>query len=170
MTMVEANPDFIQATDARLKHIRSAWQSFADAAAGIEPLKSAAEALGSLFAAIGAGGAPIERPVYDDLSRISREAMFRVVDAAGDDLSHDRIALSFGAVVSVFWLTCGKPDDAEQIEPDEAVVLAEAVGWVQGALLELHYRRRLQVSGDRLHRRVLGQFAFNHAMPGEHLH
>ncbi|MDF2995830.1 MAG: hypothetical protein K0R27_1467 [Xanthobacteraceae bacterium] len=170
MSTVKTAADLERATEARLSHIRSAWQSFADAAAGIEPLKSAAEALMNLCAAISTGGAHIERSVYDDISRVSREAMFRVVEAAGDDLCSDRIALSMGTAVNVFWLACGKSEEVEHIEPDEAVVLAEALGWIQNALLELHYRRRLQVSGDKLHRRVLGNLAFSHAVPGEHLH
>ena len=133
-------------------------------------MKSAANALLLLSLAMRLTAAPAERSVRDDLSRVMKIAMFKVVEAVGDDLCHDRIALSLAAGIQVFWLACGRPDEVEDMEHDQVLVLTESMCWVRAALEELHHRRCLQVHGDHLLQNALAHHAFNSATPGGRLH
>ena len=170
MTDRDPTVEFAQATAARLAAFRDAWQYLAQAATGIDPLKSTADGVLTLCAAARGGGAPVESSVRDDFACLMQAVKVKVIEAAGADLSRESISLALGAAVQAFWIACGRPEEVEKIEHDEALVLANAVCWICFALQELHSRRVLQTNSEKLHRRVLGNLAFAHAVPGEHLH
>jgi len=151
--------------------IAKAIRGLGEAAAGSsDPLKATAEALDCLIQAAHNSGSAVPSCVLDNVDRALKAAMFSVVAAVGDDLSHERVAVNLGAASIAFRVCCGGAEECEGKTLEYAQMLADALSWSRNALAELYYRRRIAAGGDALFRDRTARLVFNNAAPGEHAH
>ncbi|MEZ0218664.1 MAG: hypothetical protein ACAH22_00060 [Tardiphaga sp.] len=168
--MTDRAIEFVEATAARLHFITAAKQQFVQARDGIEPLKSVAMGLRALLYASCLDAAPIDEVARDDIAAALASVVSKVLEEVADDLSHERVRTALSAVIHAFWLECGTSREVEPVRPDQVSMLADAAWWVCGALEELHHRRRLSGQSVRLLQVDAAYHAFDHALPGEHMH